>query len=94
MMLCTSDFLRDSCPLGLCVLCTVVLPGVVKIWPLEGGGNVHPQLQVVPQLQAQGREQLTSAEESQLDTATPFPVLWVLGGTPSFSLSGYIRDES
>lgn len=41
---------------NLCVLCTVVLPGVVKTQPLWGGGNEHPQLQVVPQLQAQGKE--------------------------------------
>lgn len=51
---------------------------------------MHPQLQVVPEHQAQGREQLTSADKSQLDISTPFPVVWVLGGTPSFSLSGYI----
>lgn len=48
----------------------------------------------MPQLQAQGREQLTSAENSQLDILTPFPVVWVLGGTPSLSLSGYIQVVS
>lgn len=51
---------------------------------------MHPQLQVVPQLHAQGREQLTRADKSQLNLSSPFPMVWVLDGTPSFRLSGYI----
>lgn len=47
----------------------------------------------MPQLQAQGREQLTSADKSQLGRPAPFPVVWVLGGTPSFSFWLYPRSE-
>lgn len=61
---------------NLCVLCTVVLPGLVTNQPQEGGGMVVPTAQA----RLLGREQLTSADRSKLTLSTHFPMVCVLCG--------------